>query len=62
MKQLATWLLPQLLKMDKAGDQDANNLSSLWHVLVQISLWGNKCDLSISAGKIFNIQVTKCWL
>merc|ERR1712098_781688 len=50
MKQLAIWLLPQLLEMEKVVDANVNNASKLWHILVQISLWGNKCDLSISAG------------
>jgi len=50
MKQLAIWLLPQLLEMKKVVDPNVNNASKLWQILVQISLWGNKCDLSISAG------------
>lgn len=44
MRQLGSWLLPQLSKLSPGTEQLA------WDTLVQVCLWGNKCDLSISAG------------
>jgi uncharacterized protein with ATP-grasp and redox domains len=44
MVQLASWLIPQLSTLSSATQQHT------WDTLVQVCLWGNKCDLSISAG------------
>lgn len=44
MRQLGAWLLPQLSKLSSGTEQ------LVWDTLVQVCLWGNKCDLSISAG------------
>jgi len=44
MRQLGSWLLPQISKLSPGTEQ------LVWDTLVQVSLWGNKCDLSISAG------------
>jgi len=44
MRQLGSWLLPQLAKLPTDSEQQ------IWATLVQVCLWGNKCDLSISAG------------
>jgi len=44
MRQLGAWLLPQLAKISPDSEQQT------WATLVQVCLWGNKCDLSISAG------------
>jgi len=42
MKMLGKWVLDEL---DNTSDLDRT-----WTTLVQVCLWGNKCDLSISAG------------
>jgi hypothetical protein len=42
MQLLGAWLL------DALGHH--SNLDETWETLVQVCLWGNKCDLSISAG------------
>ena len=51
MRQLSSWLLPKLRAMEQGEEERSpSRLAELWHVLVQVSLWGNRCDLSISAG------------
>ena len=42
MESLGSWLVAQLASSCTA--------SQTWATLLQVSLWGNKCDLSISAG------------
>ena len=44
MKQLGSWLLPQLAKLSPDTEQ------LVWDTLMQVCLWGNKCNLSISVG------------
>ena len=44
MKQLGSWLLPQLAKLSPGTEQ------LVWDTLMQVCLWGNKCNLSISVG------------
>jgi len=46
MLSLASWLLATLRDV-LAGDAKAEDI---WNILLQVCLWGNKCDLSISAG------------
>jgi len=49
MRQLGAWLLPQLSKLS-SNTQQLSDSWQVWATLVQVCLWGNKCDLSISAG------------
>jgi len=44
MEQLGSWLVSQLSSLTPDMYQQT------WGILVQVCLWGNKCDLSISAG------------
>lgn len=44
MVQLGSWLVSHLANMTPDKYQQT------WGILVQVCLWGNKCDLSISAG------------
>jgi len=46
MLSLASWLLATLSDV-LAGEAKAEDI---WNILLQVCLWGNKCDLSISAG------------
>ena len=45
MKQLSAWLLTQLSELEKSENINGEKLSNLWHILVQISLWGNKYEI-----------------
>lgn len=49
MEQLGEWIL-QILPEDSSISSKGNDTQDLFAKLLQISLWGNKCDLSISAG------------
>ena len=40
MKQLAAWLLEQLESLENECNE--TKMKELWHILVQICLWGNK--------------------
>merc|ERR1711936_413916 len=45
--------VPQLMELDYLSpdtDTQLCGIRHIWTTLVQVSLWGNKCDLSISAG------------
>jgi len=46
MQLLADWLLVNC----SFNDNQESNLEKIFRQLLQVSLWGNKCDLSISAG------------
>lgn len=51
MEQLAEWFLQRVCRReDNDSSATGSQAEDLFHVLLQISLWGNKCDLSISAG------------
>eukprot|EP00092_Neocalanus_flemingeri_P068092 GFUD01083156.1.p1 GENE.GFUD01083156.1~~GFUD01083156.1.p1 ORF type:complete len:451 (-),score=169.54 GFUD01083156.1:83-1435(-) len=50
MRQLSAWLLPQLAKLSPDTQLADTDCGQTWATLVQVCLWGNKCDLSISAG------------
>jgi len=47
MKDLGDWLFHSLANLDH---ENKTEIRELFGNLLQISLWGNKCDLSISAG------------
>merc|ERR1711936_291741 len=48
MRHLGTWVLTQLDQV--SPDTQLCGIRHIWTTLVQVSLWGNKCDLSMGAG------------
>ena len=48
MELLANWLLPHLKQ--EAPQEAGPQPPELWSQLLQLALWANKCDLSLSAG------------
>jgi len=51
MEQLGGWFLQHMrISQNDESSRNETDAKDLFHLLLQISLWGNKCDLSISAG------------
>ncbi|XP_039280604.1 damage-control phosphatase ARMT1 [Nilaparvata lugens] len=49
-------ILAQRMNKIVSNNHDSSELEQLFHELLKISLWGNKCDLSLSGGTEISLQ------